>query len=113
MCGLGATEMMVILILALLVFGPSKLPELAKGVGKALREFKKASKEIKGQVSSDEELGAAMREVEAARLGVSLPDEDDQKKLPKAAEKAKAPAKAKAKVAAAEVEEDASTDDEE
>lgn len=101
MCGLGATEMMIILILALLVFGPSKLPELAKGVGKALREFKKASKELKDQASTDDDLGAAMREVEAARVGAALPADDGKKQLSSDKAEAKAKERAKAKKAAA------------
>ena len=44
---LGFTEMLVIFIVALLVFGPKKLPELGKSLGKGIREFKKASDELK------------------------------------------------------------------
>jgi TatA/E family protein of Tat protein translocase len=44
---LGFTEMLVIFIIALLVFGPKKLPELGKSLGKGIREFKKASDELK------------------------------------------------------------------
>jgi sec-independent protein translocase protein TatA len=42
--GLGATEMIVILIIVLLLFGGAKLPSLAKGLGQSIKEFKKASK---------------------------------------------------------------------
>ena len=44
---LGFSEMLVIFIVALLVFGPKKLPELGKSLGKGIREFKKASDELK------------------------------------------------------------------
>ena len=44
---LGFQEMIVVLIIALLVFGPKKLPELGKSLGKGLREFKKATNELK------------------------------------------------------------------
>ena len=44
---LGFTEMIVIFIVALLVFGPKKLPELGKSLGKGIREFKKATDELK------------------------------------------------------------------
>ena len=47
MFNIGFPEMMIILAIALVVFGPSKLPELAKGLGKAMSEFKKASEGIK------------------------------------------------------------------
>jgi sec-independent protein translocase protein TatA len=43
---IGPMELVVILIVALLIFGPSKLPELGKSVGKGIREFKSAMKDI-------------------------------------------------------------------
>ncbi len=46
MGNLGFQEMMVILVIALLVFGPGKLPEIGKSLGKGIAEFKKASKEL-------------------------------------------------------------------
>lgn len=47
MGNLGMQEIMIIFILALIVFGPRKLPELGKTIGKGLAEFKKASNELK------------------------------------------------------------------
>lgn len=47
MFNIGFPELLVIMAIALIVFGPNKLPELAKGLGKAIREFKKASEEVK------------------------------------------------------------------
>ena len=44
---LGFQELLVIFIIALLVFGPKKLPELGKSLGKGLREFKRATNELK------------------------------------------------------------------
>ena len=44
---LGFSEMLIIFIVALLVFGPKKLPELGKSLGKGIREFKKATDELK------------------------------------------------------------------
>ncbi len=43
--GLGGTELIIILIIILLLFGGAKLPQLAKGLGQSVKEFKKASKE--------------------------------------------------------------------
>jgi TatA/E family protein of Tat protein translocase len=51
MFGIGAPELIIIAVIALLVFGPSKLPELGKTLGKGLREFKKASSEFKEQIN--------------------------------------------------------------
>lgn len=47
MGNLGMQEIVIIFILALIVFGPRKLPELGKTIGKGLAEFKKASNELK------------------------------------------------------------------
>lgn len=43
--GLGPTELIVILVILLLLFGGSKLPGLAKGLGQSIREFKNAAKD--------------------------------------------------------------------
>lgn len=47
MFGLGTSELILILIIALIVFGPSKLPSLGKGLGEAIRGFKKGLEEEK------------------------------------------------------------------
>ena len=43
--GIGGTELLVILALALLLFGGTKLPSLARGLGQSIKEFKKASRD--------------------------------------------------------------------
>ncbi len=58
MFGLGFPELMLIFVIALIVFGPKKLPELGRSVGRALSEFKKASEEFQ------ESMKAEMKEVE-------------------------------------------------
>jgi sec-independent protein translocase protein TatA len=47
MGSLGMQEIIIIFVLALIVFGPRKLPEIGKSLGKGLAEFKKASNELK------------------------------------------------------------------
>lgn len=44
MGNIGPMELLLILVIALVVFGPGKLPDIAKGLGKAVNEFKEASK---------------------------------------------------------------------
>lgn len=53
MFGLGAGELFVIFVFALIFIGPKKLPELAKGLGKGIREFQKAKNEIMDEVHND------------------------------------------------------------
>ena len=48
MAGLGFPEMIVILIIALVIFGPSRLPALGEGLGKAIRGFKEGLKDGSG-----------------------------------------------------------------
>jgi len=51
MFGLGTGEILIILFVILLLFGAKKLPELARGLGKGINEFKKASSELKDEVN--------------------------------------------------------------
>jgi len=48
--GLGGTEVVLILAVVLIFFGPKKIPELARGLGRGIREFKDATKEIKNEI---------------------------------------------------------------
>ncbi|MGQ9608417.1 MAG: Sec-independent protein translocase subunit TatA/TatB [bacterium] len=49
--GLGGWEIAVILLIVLIIFGPSKLPQMGQAMGKAIREFKKAGRELKSEVT--------------------------------------------------------------
>lgn len=48
--GIGGWEIMVILVFVLIFFGANKIPEIARGLGKGIREFKDATKEIKDEI---------------------------------------------------------------
>lgn len=63
MGSLGMQELIVIFILALIVFGPRKLPELGKTVGKGLAEFKRASNELKKTWEDEVRLDKEKKEV--------------------------------------------------
>lgn len=45
MFGLGVPELLIILVIGLVIFGPGKLPDVGKALGKSIREFKSANKE--------------------------------------------------------------------
>ena len=75
---LGIPEMIVIGILALLIFGPRKLPELGRSVGKALAEFRRASNDIRSTLEQevqelDRQARGAARGIEEAVTGSEGP----------------------------------------
>lgn len=53
---IGMFELVIILGIALIIFGPGKLPELGRAMGKAISEFKSFSKEVKEDISIDKDL---------------------------------------------------------
>jgi TatA/E family protein of Tat protein translocase len=53
MGSIGAPELIIIFVVALIIFGPKKLPELGKGLGKGLAEFRKASSELKSTIEQE------------------------------------------------------------
>ncbi len=56
MFGIGMPEMVLILAIALIVIGPKKLPDLAKSLGRAFAEFKRATSELKETLEIDDQL---------------------------------------------------------
>ena len=56
MFGIGMPEMLLILAIALIVIGPKKLPDLAKSLGRAMREFKRATSDLKESMALDSDL---------------------------------------------------------
>ena len=69
MWNLGFSEVLVIFVIALIVFGPRKLPDLGKSLGKGLAEFKRASNELKKTweeevQTEEEELRRLQRDIE-------------------------------------------------
>lgn len=67
MFGIGSTELVVILIVALIIIGPSKLPEVAKSLGKALGEFRRVSTDVKRTIEMEVEQEEQRVKTEQAR----------------------------------------------
>jgi TatA/E family protein of Tat protein translocase len=66
MFGLGLPELIVIFVIALVVFGPKKLPELGKALGRGIAEFKKATEEVKSTIET--EVRAAESSIDIEKL---------------------------------------------
>ena len=54
MFGFGGQELAIILVIILVVFGPSQIPKMARSIGQAMREFKKAQREINDEINRPE-----------------------------------------------------------
>jgi sec-independent protein translocase protein TatB len=69
MFGMGGTEILVILIVALLFLGPDKLPEAAKQISKGIRDLRKQTREFQETIENDEKIGGAIRDLKSALNG--------------------------------------------
>ncbi|MGC4084575.1 MAG: TatA/E family twin arginine-targeting protein translocase [Vicinamibacterales bacterium] len=70
---IGMPELIVIFVIALIIFGPRKLPELGRSLGKSLAEFKRASNELKSTLEEEIRIEEQQQKSEAARAAVSAP----------------------------------------
>lgn len=76
---IGTTGFLLIIVVALLLFGPSKLPELGRAFGRTLREFKNGAKEIMGD---NDDLLSDRKEVNTQETRKSEEKREDQRRLP-------------------------------
>ena len=73
MFGVGGSELVIILVLALIVFGPKKLPEIGRSLGQGLRELRKASRDVMDTLDGVE--------YESERLKESINDVTDSDRI--------------------------------
>ncbi len=84
MFGIGMPELILIAVVALIVLGPKKLPELAKSMGKAMREFKKATSELKETFQIDEDVSEVKKAFSDfhSEVNQAVRPEDKKKPIP-------------------------------
>ncbi len=96
--GFQGMEWVIILLIILIIFGPSKLPQLAKGLGQAIREFRKASSGLYDEeaISAAERVKGKGKEVDeetlkklAEKLGVETEGKSKEELIDEVLEKAK------------------------
>ena len=95
MFGLGASEILIILIIAFLLFGPKELPEVGRQVGKAIKGFKDTAEDLRKSVEPElnliqqevkmveQDLQASLKEAEEEITADSKPVETNPASLPK------------------------------
>lgn len=83
--GIGPMELVFILILALIIFGPGRLPEIGRAVGKSIRDFRAMTQEVTSQFSLDLEEAVKTREAretQTSAQGAAEPSEPSEPSSP-------------------------------
>ena len=70
---IGMPELIIIFVIALIIFGPRKLPELGRSLGKSIAEFKKASNELKSTLEEEIRLEEQRSTLEASKTTAAAP----------------------------------------
>ncbi|MBW2063429.1 MAG: twin-arginine translocase subunit TatB [Deltaproteobacteria bacterium] len=73
MFGIGLPELILIMVIALIVIGPNKLPDLARAIGKGMAEFRKATEEIKESLDLDDDIQEVKKEFADSIAGLNEP----------------------------------------
>lgn len=82
---MGGSEILVILIIALLFLGPDKLPDAAKQISKGIRDLKKQTRVLQETIENDEHIGGAIRDLKSALRGDEIPARPAVRKVPEPA----------------------------
>ena len=69
---IGMPELIIIFVIALIIFGPRKLPELGRSLGKSLGEFKRASNELRSTLEEEIRLDEQRASLDAARASATI-----------------------------------------
>lgn len=77
---LGGWEIVIILLIVLIIFGPSKLPQMGQALGKAIREFKKAGRELKSEVTELDDEDEENTKRKSSKTTTSIKDDKGEKK---------------------------------
>ncbi len=80
--GVGGTEIILIILVIIIFFGADKIPELARGLGQGMSEFRKASDSIKKEIDNSKKNFSAPPKREKANTEVKEEVIDDEKKAP-------------------------------
>jgi len=75
---LGMSEILIILVIVLILFGPKKLPELARGLGQSIREFKKGASEIKQEFEQAVDLDSPPQQAAAPQKPAAQQQTDSE-----------------------------------
>ncbi|MDK2383447.1 MAG: twin-arginine translocase TatA/TatE family subunit [Candidatus Korarchaeota archaeon] len=77
---IGWTELLIIIVIALLLFGPRRLPELARSMGEAINEFRKASSGVTSKEEKEEKTKKSSSEIRelALSLGIDVTGKTDE-----------------------------------
>lgn len=76
---LGVWEILLILVVILLIFGPRRLPEMAKGIGQSVREFRKGIRDMKDDIERDEPKKATVVETSTSTTTPSVSASEAEK----------------------------------